>query len=265
MNWELFEKESTSYLNSTFGNDRISFQLQGSHDSTVADIKTYIDGNFKFSIEVKKKSAQSGQFVLLDNGNQFIYSPKNKSDINEFSRLILEYMNKNYSTYRDVSTNALEIALPQKIFESWIKNHYLNKEVKYIITNNDSNYIIFPLDKYGEYFNIKANFRIKGSGSSNMPKSDQEVFSNLIKDKYCDNEITFDGKKAYCIIDTDIPDKSKIFCNKNNRRYQLNKISPKKYEIRKLSNTRNANVIFSIELIANQFVDDLNKFKSEFK
>lgn len=37
MNWEVFEEECTYYLNRTFGNSNIDFQLQGGHDCTVAD------------------------------------------------------------------------------------------------------------------------------------------------------------------------------------------------------------------------------------
>lgn len=263
MGWEIFEEECTHYLNSTFGNDRIKFELQGGHDCTTADIKTFINNSYKFSIEVKQKSAQSGQFVLLDNGSELYYSPRNKSPINEFSQLIITYMNTNYDWYKNVSTNSLEIDLPKYIFESWIQNHYRNKNVKYIITSYDYNYIIFPLNKYGEYFKINANFRIKGSGSSPLPKRDTFQVSDIVESTYGNNSIIHKGKKAFCYTPVNIPNKTQV--RTRDRRYQLNKVDIGIYEVRKLSNTRNANVIFSIELIKIQSPDDIHIFKKELE
>lgn len=263
MNWEVFEEECTDYLNRTFGNSNINFQLQGGHDCTLADIKTFINKSYKFSIEIKQKSAQSGQFVLLDNGNELYYSPKNQSPVNEFSQLIIDYMNSKYDKYKGVSTNALEINLPCNIFESWIQNHYRNKNVKYIITNDGYNYVIFPLNKYGEYFRIHANFRVKGSGSSPLPKCDDVMVSDLINNTYGSHTILRKEKKAYCKTALNIPDKVQLHLK--GRRYQLNKVQSGLYEIRKLSNTRNANVIFSIELIQPQNPIDLLNFKKELE
>lgn len=263
MNWEIFEENCTDYLNATFGNQNIYFELQGGHDCTVADIKTFINNSPRFSVEVKSNPAQSGQFVLLDDGNNFTYSQKNKSELNEFSQLIIDYMNNNYDTYKNVSTTALRIDLPQYIFDAWIQNHYKHKDVKYIITNNGYSYVIFPLSKYGVYFKIQADFRIKGSGSSSLPKCDDFMVSDLINNTYGTNTILREEKKAYCRTSANIPDKIQL--HSRDRRYQLNKVQSGLYEVRKLSNTRNANVIFSIELIHQQEPIDLLAFKKELE
>ena len=46
--------------------------------------------------------------------------------------------------------------------------------------------------------------------------------------------------------------------------YQFNPIKDNLFEIRRLSNTKNANVIFSISLMKEQAENDLIEFESEF-
>ncbi|HFL3777296.1 TPA: hypothetical protein ACG3RH_002923 [Clostridioides difficile] len=264
-NWEILENNCFDYLNLHFGSDNVNFDLMGKHDSTKSDIKCFINNDFKFYIEVKGKEAQSGQFVLLDNGSNFEYSPRNKSEINIFSNLILDYINDNYDVYKHACDGSLSVDLPKDVFMSWILNYYSNKNVRYVITKDNSNYIIFPLDKYGDYFRITANFRPKGSGSSPLPLCDKDIVSRLVNSNYGECSIYYEGKKGFCSLNSgSISHKSQLKSIENNRRYQFNEVASNKYEIRKLSNTRNTTFIFSVKLISKQSTDDLNIFKSEF-
>lgn len=267
MGWEEFEQDCFNFLNKNFSRENIKFKLNGSHDSTKSDIECYIDNEFKFFIEVKEKQAQSGQFVLLNNieNNKFEYSSRNKSTINDYSNLILNYINNNYEKYKHASDNGIDVNLPSDIFKHWIVGHYTNKNVKYVMTKNTSSYIIFPLDKYDSYFCISAKLRPKGSGSSSLPKCDVDIISDLISSHYGKCSISLEGTDRFCTLNEgSIPDKSQFTSSINNRRYQFNKISDNKYKIRKLSNTRNCTLIFSIKLISKQNIHDLDQFKKEF-
>lgn len=48
-------------------------------------------------------SAQSGQFVLLPDSDkkEFVFSPRNKSKIDENVQFIIDHMNKNFSKYEN--------------------------------------------------------------------------------------------------------------------------------------------------------------------
>ncbi|WP_313018939.1 hypothetical protein [Acetoanaerobium noterae] len=56
-----------------------------------------------FYIEAKMPSAQSGQFVLLPDSDkkEFVFSPRNKSKIDENVQFIIDHMNKNFSKYEN--------------------------------------------------------------------------------------------------------------------------------------------------------------------
>lgn len=261
--WRLFEDNCVNYLNKTYGNNTVNFIGTGKSNSTTSDIKVLDYEKNLFNIESKMPEAQSGQFVLLDIGGEFIFSDKNKSIENEFTDLIINYINKNYDVFKNVSTKSLPIDLPIDIFESWIKNHYKSRNVKYVITSDkNNNYILFPIDKYGEYFRITGNFRIKTSGSGDLPKKYEYEVQALFQENFSSCSIVREGKKAYIFTEANLPDKTKL--QGNDCRFQFNK-EEDRYLVRKLSNTNNPNVIFSIKLEKHQCQDDLKMFRKEFE
>ena len=67
------------------------------------------------------------------------------------------------STGRDIAVND-----GKKIFSSWISDFYKEKNVKFFITNN---FIIVPVEEISDYFEIKAKYRVKRSGSSSLGKN----------------------------------------------------------------------------------------------
>ncbi|MBU5455293.1 hypothetical protein [Caproiciproducens sp. MSJ-32] len=263
-NWEIFENECVNFLNSNFGNNDIKFIGKGKSDSTTSDIEVMVNNRVKFLIESKMPKAQSGQFVLLIEGDKFIYSPENKTPENEYAHLIKDYINNNFNLYKDVSTRALEIDLPISYFTEWIKNHYIKKGVRFVITYYKNEFVIFPIEKYGDYFNVTANFRRKKSGSSELP---QKYFNDV--KEYFENKhpnpfyLTQKGKKIFLQSDAQL---NKYQFSITDINCQLTfKEDEGMYEIRKLGSTNNPNVIFSVECIKPQDNRDLILFINSLK
>lgn len=247
-NWENFEWACTEYLNIRFGY-YAEFIHQGGSDSTVPDILAISKNGTEFYLEAKLSPAQCGQFVLLPETTTktFKYSNRNKSNINKYSAAIIEHMNKHFEKYKEAGTKGENINMinETEIFAGWVMQTYRDKGVKFIITND---YTIFPLENFRNYFNVTATYRIKRSGSRDVGKKLMKNVASFIKT--CDYGITS------CQMDD-----NKLFIHSNaeldNQRFVLGEYEymfakrNKLYEVRKLSNTYNANVIFSIELKPN--------------
>lgn len=249
--WKKFELDCTDYLNKTYGN---KFSHLGFSDSTVSDIK-FCDGKKSFFIEAKMPSAQSGQFVLLPNFEErkFEFSLKNKSKIDDNVTFIIDYMNENFDSFANAGTKGLDINLPQSLFSNWITNIYHQNGVKFFITKG-TDFIIFPIEKYQDYFNISCKYRIKKSGSSGIPKYLQHDVLRIIRqhDPSCTPNDSFE-------IQT-LKNLDKFSFTIGNNDFLLKKKSENLYRVRKLSNTKNANVIFSINLVQEQNECDLKTF-----
>lgn len=249
--WKLFELDCNAYLNKKYGNFFTHF---GFSNSTISDIK-YENNKKMFYIEVKMPSAQSGQFVLLPDyqNKKFIFSPNNKTKPNKSTDFIIAYMNKHFEKYAHVDSIGQNIDIDPKIFNEWITNTYKDKGVKFMITKG-KDYIIFPINQYGNYFFITAKYRIKKSGSSKVPKSkQQEVLKKLTQ-----MNINFELTDDFNIKSNNHLNKLKF--QVDDSEYMFSYFKENIYHIRKLSNTRNANVIFSIELRKEQNPTDLENF-----
>ncbi|MDQ2085144.1 hypothetical protein RBH29_01675 [Herbivorax sp. ANBcel31] len=261
--WRAFENSCVDFLNCTYGSSDLKFIGTGQSDSTNSDIKVVKNGKSLFNIESKMPKSQSGQFVLLNNDYKFIFSTKNKSNKNEFIDLIVNYINSNYETFKNVSTNSIPINLPTFIFENWIKGYYKNKDVRFLISSGrHSDFVIFPINKYGDYFEITGDFRVKKSGSRNLPKKYDGEIKEIFEKNFSPCTILREEKKAYLVTDYILPDKTKI--QGNDYKFQFNEHG-NKYLVRTLSNTNNANVIFSIQLKKEQDEKDLNEFLNAIK
>lgn len=253
--WEINEEECCSYLTNNYGD---KFTLEGLHNSNISDIKVK---NNNFYIEVKSIKSQCGQFVVLEENNEFIYSSKNKTFINEYSNYIINYMNNNFYLFTNVTSKPIDIILDTNIFYSWVKNFYKLKNVKYFITKvNSNNYIIIPIDSIDNYFNISACYRVKKSGSSNITKNNFDEIKLVLNN--IDFAFVEKNEKIFIRTKENINEKLKGY----NYTYQFKLINKDLYEIRRLSNTNNPNVIFSIELIKKeQDENDLNLFLKDIK
>lgn len=247
--WEDFEKDCVKYLNRNFGR-YADFIHEGGSDSTISDIEVNTISGSNFYIEAKLCPAQCGQFVLLPDiaSSTFIYSQKNSTPINNSAKKIMDYMNQCFEDFKEAGTAGKEIIMVdgQEVFSEWITGYYKNKGTKYFITNN---YILLPIEEFSDYFYVTADYRVKRSGSSNVGKGN------------IPNVINYINSYDY-VIDNIRADKSKLFVESteslHNRRFILGgyeymfSTRDSEYEIRRLSNTFNANAIFSIDLKPNK-------------
>ncbi len=255
---ERFEIDSTNYLNNTFSTSRTNFQHMGGHDSTVPDIAVNIDGKLAFFVEAKMSLAQCGQFVLKPNPISQTFDFSAKSDQNIYCDQIIDHMNQNYNLFINAGTRGVSINLDSSIFSGWVKSYYQKKLVKYIITYSDQ-YILLPLDKFDEYFDITATYRCKRSGSSHPSKSNMYEIQKMLSDNNITYNITHSSKYTYVHTATNLTDK---YMSGTDYEYLFRFEAPDKYLVKRLSNTFNSNVIFSIRLKHRQNPSDLLLFQN---
>lgn len=241
MKWNNFEKECQAFLTSTYGDH---FVLEGNTNSTICDI-LYTTPNNQFFIEVKMNEAQSGQFVLLPNLEQqvFEYSPKNKTDENIYTKKIMNYISSHFNDFLNAGTSGVNINLNEDIFYQWIIDFYKNKGVKFIITKDNDNFIIFPIENLPLFFSVSATYREKKSGSSKFTNNNIDDLFFALKDY----NIKFHINENLNIFSFDEDLDNKKFAGKNYT-YLIKKISKNQYDIRRLSNTKNSNVIFKLRI-----------------
>lgn len=241
--WEEFEIQCTDYLNKRFG-DYARFIHHGGADSTVPDILINTKSGNSFYIEAKHSPAQCGQFVLLPNLEKgtFVYSHLNVNHINRYAEMIISYMNEAFDEFREAGTAGKDIDMPNgsDIFADWIIQVYKDKGTKFFITNN---YTILPIERFRDYFDITAKYRVKRSGSSNVGKSRiKPVIDYIESHDYIITDSRIAGDKLFVISPQKLHDHRFIL---HGIEYMFS-LRGNEYELRKLSNTYNANVIFSI-------------------
>ena len=246
--WEQFEIDCTNFLNEQCG-EYAKFTHQGRSDSTVPDIKVETKKNKQFYIEAKHSPAQCGQFVLLPNveTRQFEYSRLNSTEINEFSQVIIDHMNNDFEEFKEAGTAGKNIEFDncQNVFNDWIIKTYKDKGVKFFITNNN---VILPIEEFAEYFNVSAKYRIKRSGSSSVGSGNIDKVTEYLKSIFSNIELKTTYDKIFIDSNEDLHNKRFVI---GRNEFMISK-RENNFEVRKLSNTFNANVIFSIELKTNK-------------
>lgn len=269
-NWKICEKECFEYLKKNFSSEKFTFEANGGSDSTKSDILLKKNGILCFFIESKMQEAQCGQFVVRQEKNRFVNSENNRHQKNLVEDVIIDKMNETFDEYANPGTGGKNLNLDKSYFYEWIYNFYKSKDVKYFIVeklvgeNNLSsdNFVIFPIQHFHKYFVVTGTYRVKKSGSTHPSQTNVlEIETCLNDEKISHSSITFKNNKAYIKL----PEKKEKFQLKGIKyNYQFNPESNNNFEIRRLSNTNNANVIFSISLAKNQDADDLRNFKEEF-
>lgn len=248
--WEKFEIDCTDYLNKSFGK-YADFIHKGGADSTLPDILVKLKSKpEEFYIEAKDTPAQCGQFVLLPNINTktFIYSKANVNKINDYAEIIIRHMNSKFDIFRNAGTSGEKIVFKncEDVFSSWIVNSYRNRNVKCFIAND---FKFLPVDSFANSFDTTATYRIKRSGSSDV----RSYYDNVIKyirlnsHEYAVTDVKRKENKLFITSKKELHDVRFIL---SGHEFMFSKRNDK-YEIRKLSNTYNANVIFSISLKPN--------------
>lgn len=242
--WEAFELACTDYLNRQFG-EYAEFVHQGGEDATVPDIFVKTKSGDTFYMEVKHTPAQCGQFVLLPDiaTSTFVYSSKNVTPINPWANMIMEHVDQSFDVFREAGTAGKEIVFEQcqQVFSNWIIDAYKQKNVQYFITNG---FTVLPIDKFFDFFAVSAVYRIKRSGSTGIGKSRATLYGSLLSER-CN----------YNITETRVV-RDKLFVSSKENLHNVKFMDGgceymfsargDEYEVRRLSNTYNANVIFSI-------------------
>ena len=241
---EEFEIQCTDFLNSRFG-EYARFLHHGGTDSTAPDILVETKSGNLFYIDAKLSPAQCGQFVLLPNldTGTFEYSHLNVNRINRYTEIIMAYMNENFNAFRGTDTAGKNIEMPNgsNIFANWIIQAYRDKGTKFFITNN---YTILPIEHLGKYFDVTAKYRIKRSGSGNVGKSRLKLVMDYISTHdYIITASRVVGDKLFIVSPQQLHAHRFIL---RGVEYMFS-VRGDVYELRKLSNTYNANVIFSIK------------------
>lgn len=240
--WNQFEIDSTNYLNNLFG-QYATFTHHGGSDSTISDIYVETKSGKTFYIDAKHCPAQCGQFVLLPNiqTQKFEYSKQNINPLNPYAEQIITHMNNNFEVFKEAGTAGKTIEIDSNIFVNWIKSAYKHKKTYLFITNN---FALIPINAFEKYFYVTAKYRIKRSGSSSVGKTHISEVKAYIDNNYKIKDFLINGSKLF------VSSKQ----NLHNSRFILNgyeymfSLRDNEYEIRKLSNTYNANVIFSIDI-----------------
>lgn len=261
MTWLEHEARCLLFLQNTYGHLGVVFEPLGGHNANETDIKVTLPNSTSFYVEVKMPESQSGQFVVLDKNNSFIFSEQNHDHKNTLSKTIVDYMNSNYSQFVNPSTKGKNLQLPQKMLDDWVISHYKNKNVRFLITENKYGlFVISSISELGQNYSVSATYRVKGSGSSNPSIKNLTEIKNIVGDNLLN--IVRDKKKTTAII-ANYPEKSKLAGTKYS--YQFMRQTGNIYGVRQLSNTRNANVIFTVNLKPDQSNDGVKLFEASLQ
>lgn len=242
--WKEFEIKCTDYLNDTFG-FYASFYHEGGSDSTKSDIRVETNTSKTFYIDAKHCPAQCGQFVLLPNisTRTFEYSKKNVNKKNIHADKIIDFMNESFDEFKEAGTAGKNIDMPNgsAIFSDWIMQAYKEKCTRFFIIND---FKIICIDDFSKYFSVSAKYRIKRSGSGHVGKSRLSAVAALLEDEQNISSVIKKGDKLFVTSLINLHNSRFVY---DGNEYMFSKRGSE-YEVRKLSDTYNANVIFSIEL-----------------
>lgn len=257
MNWINFESDCCDYLNDNY-KSAATFIHEGLSNSTVPDILVKPNKGGYFYIEAKSPQAQCGQFVLVPNeeSRSFDYSQGNSTPYFEETNIIIDHMNANFEKYIKAGTAGVSLPLSESVFIDWIQKYYSSKNVKFFITGTQK--IIFPVENFGKYFSVSCQYRMKRSGSSNPSKNNLPEINTLLSQNGIRSDITQLGKEYYIKTQQNV-DGLKIHGKQYS--YILRQGVGNNFNIRRLSNTCNSNVIFQInQTKMSQGKADLDEF-----
>lgn len=258
---EKFEKDCYEYLKQEYNST--TFHLQGGMNSTKSDIAVIKNGCIDFYIEAKDTSAQSGQFVLLpdEKTETFVFSPRNHSEPNEMTEIMIQYMNNDFHRFYNAGTAGEALDIDSSVFFDWIIEHYIDRSVKYVISYRND-FVILPIRKFSSYFEVIAKYRVKKSGSGYPAKKDLCAVKNKIETLYPSASFEINDTKLFVTLNEPLcQDRFEL----GKYTYYFSRIDVNTYKLTRLSNTYNMNVIFSIRLKRNQDINDLSEFEADLE
>ena len=278
-NWEELEKNCYERILKMYGK-LAQILAHGESDSTKPDIEVILPNGEKFFIEVKSRNAQCCQFVLFpdDATKTFCFSNRNKTEKTAACMKIIKHMEENYTHYHKPSQSGINIDIDTDTLYELVDEYYAAKLVKYFMTQDkDGNYIIFPSERFKNYFNITSCYRKKKSGSGEPREPQMHEIREALDDYFIKGTVDIvelDKPRCFLACDNNALHNEKLICtdftyqlkrNKHSEKVNLNSSLPDTYEIRKLSNTNNPNVICQLELKdVQQNENDLKSFNDSF-
>lgn len=275
--WNQFESECAKYIENIYANEyNIKVIAIGGSNSNLNDIQIIKDNNLLFNMEIKSKIAQCGQFVVSLNPKTgcYDYGTSNQSEKNSHVDRILYEINSS-SRYRINPGTYIEVGISDEVATDWIKSYYKSKRVKYFITEFNTQKVILHIDNFEKYFKVTCVLRPKYSGSGEVSKNKIDKLYEALSENFQQHSISFTDLsyeknkrmilKHNCDLLSEGVSKEKFISNDSLFRFQLERENKNSYYIRQLSTTKNLTVIFTIESILSQRVEDLNSFTSNLR
>lgn len=273
--WEELEDRCYEHLK-RFCTNGCSIESLGKSDSTKADIKITTASKEEFFVEVKAENAQCCQFVLFpdDKAKKFVFSKQNKVPLTDNCKKIIEYMDARYATYCRVGKAGIAVNVDKATLYGLVNDFYSAKNVKFFMTEG-AGLIIFPAEKFAEYFDIEAVYRRKTSGSAepNDTGNRSEIIQGLLDEGISGIlEYKSSDGKTRCYLHADVQlHKQRMLCPEYTYQFKDNshakKVKKQKeyvFEVRRLSNTSNPNVICQLRQKSGaQSQEDLKAFEKQ--
>lgn len=262
--WEKFENEIFLEFKKKYSNNNTKFELLGVSDSTQSDILVIKKDEPEFYMEIKSSIAQAAQFALNQNSEKkWYFSDLNKTTSTNNSEEIIGFINK--SDFGAITTSGISIGIDQKTQFDWIKDFYEERCVEFVVTSYNNELVIMPLENIHIYFNVSVIVRKKGSGSAELSNpvwrkiKNHPVFNGVRENNVINGKryLTFDS------LPESLNNNKTIFADMFDDeiiRFQLEIISDRKVYIRKLSNTSNPTVIFTLTSKRSQISEDMAYF-----
>lgn len=257
--WKQYEKVCAAFLNTHFSGSDFSFKATGGSNSIDSDIKVLKNGNEFSNIEVKMYTAQSGQIVAIPSTNEFIFSLESKDTTNPYTQKILDYMNVNFDTFKDVNTKGIPLTCDEDILIAWVKYHYDNhKASPYLLFGKDKLITFIKFSDLEQHCKVTATYRLKRSGTSELAQTYWGNFlmhlkkhTSTVSASVLQHEFAEDGsklrtfvylnkklKRQECYFNIDELECYLGFKEVENGLY--------KYEVRQRGTTNHANIVFSL-------------------
>lgn len=242
--WLVFEEDCRDFLTSKFGGLG-DFSLAGAQNSNVSDIKVTLPNGATFYIEVKENHAQCSQFVLIpdDTTQRFAYSTRNKLPMNPFTKRIIEYMNENYSVFSQAGKSGVRIDPLLAASAGHIRYQHMMKGVEFFMTKGDD-YILLPVSLFAFYFDVIGMYRTKKSGSAPIPRKEEDPLNEYLRE-HCGFECQRVGQDFTAPL---VESMIKKEINIGGCRYAFADAGEQIMRLRKLGNTENGTVIFTVHL-----------------
>lgn len=251
-NWKESEKYLLDWLKENFKEPVYRVEHKGGSNSTDVDATIFnLEKGTETNAEFKTENAQSGQFVALPENGVLIFSERNVVDRVVSEEILIE-MNNEFLKYSNPGTSGIIVDIKDELSYKWIVNHYKGtKQSDYFVVDAESRseVLMFKTVDIMNYFDVKAVYRKKKSGSTHVPAKDKKGIQEKAFELYGgDWSIIGEGTPLVLKSNKELEERTILLSNENYDYFISKKSNGNEYLIRRLSNTNNPNVIFEIKL-----------------